>query len=390
MLERGLAYRKRALVNWCPKCATVLANEQVVEGCCWRHEDTPVEQRALEQWFLKITQYADELLDDMSQLEGGWPERVLTMQRNWIGRSEGTEVDFHLDGPGTPIRVFTTRVDTIYGATCVILAPEHPLNDTILEAGLKADAKAMVDSRAGAIPAISIRSFLDTTPSTIQRRKVPIWVANFVLMGYGTAAIMAVPAHDERDFDSAASTISGASRHRPVDGTLAVEPGMTEPFCEYGIVENSGQWAAFQRRSAPPDDRSRRGTGFGKAAITYRLRTGASRASVTGARRSRSSIAPSAVSFRCRKTSSRDSAGPHRNYRRRTFPARKCPGSSTWRVPCAAPTPGGKRIPWTPSSTAPYFYRYATRAIHATFALRDRLLVRDRSVHRRSSMPSCT
>ena len=98
MLERGLAYRKKALVNWCPKCATVLANEQVVEGCCWRHEDTPVEQRALEQWFLKITDYADELLDDMAQLEGGWPERVLTMQRNWIGRSEGAEVDFHLEG----------------------------------------------------------------------------------------------------------------------------------------------------------------------------------------------------------------------------------------------------------------------------------------------------
>ena len=100
MLERGLAYRKQALVNWCPKCATVLANEQVVDGCCWRHEDTPVEQRALEQWFLKITAYADQLLDDMAQLEGGWPERVLTMQRNWIGRSEGAEVDFTLDGNG--------------------------------------------------------------------------------------------------------------------------------------------------------------------------------------------------------------------------------------------------------------------------------------------------
>src|ERR1019366_5724252 len=120
----------------------VLANEQVVEGCCWRHEDTPVEQRALEQWFLKITDYADQLLDDMAQLEGGWPERVLTMQRNWIGRSEGTEVDFHLAGAGTPIRVFTTRVDTIYGANCVILAPEHPLNETLLDADLKARAGA--------------------------------------------------------------------------------------------------------------------------------------------------------------------------------------------------------------------------------------------------------
>src|SRR5436190_12564976 len=152
MYERGLAYRKKALVNWCPKCATVLANEQVVEGCCWRHEDTPVEQRALEQWFLKITGYADELLDAMSQLEGGWPERVLAMQRNWIGRSEGAEIDFKLAGSGEPIRVFTTRVDTIYGATCVILAPEHPRNERLLDPAAKARAKEMVDARANQDP----------------------------------------------------------------------------------------------------------------------------------------------------------------------------------------------------------------------------------------------
>ncbi len=126
MMERGLAYRKQALVNWCPQCATVLANEQVVDGCCWRHESTPVEQRALEQWFLRTTAYADELLRDIAQLEGGWPERVLTMQRNWIGRSEGAEVDFAVEGYG-PVRVFTTRIDTIYGATCMILAPEHEI-----------------------------------------------------------------------------------------------------------------------------------------------------------------------------------------------------------------------------------------------------------------------
>ncbi len=122
MLERGLAYRKKAMVNWCPECGTVLANEQVVEGCCWRHEGTPVEQRALEQWFWKITAYAEELLRDIhDKLEGHWPDRVLAMQRNWIGRSEGSEIDFRLDGLDEKIRVFTTRVDTIYGATCVIL-----------------------------------------------------------------------------------------------------------------------------------------------------------------------------------------------------------------------------------------------------------------------------
>ena len=135
LYEKGLAYRKKSKVNWCPKCATVLANEQVVNGCCWRHEDTVVGQRELEQWFLRTTQYADELLSDLDKLEG-WPEKVRIMQRNWIGRSEGTLVDFKLDyadnhkgfGPGgSTITVFTTRVDTIFGATSVQLAPEHPM-----------------------------------------------------------------------------------------------------------------------------------------------------------------------------------------------------------------------------------------------------------------------
>ncbi|MEO8368459.1 MAG: leucine--tRNA ligase [Candidatus Solibacter sp.] len=277
MLERGLAYRKRALVNWCTKCATVLANEQVVDGCCWRHEDTPVEQRALEQWFLKITHYADELLDDMTGLEGGWPERVLTMQRNWIGRSEGAEVDFHLDGTGEPIRVFTTRVDTIYGATCVILAPEHPLTDGLLDGDLKAKAKAMVDSRAGRDPGDIDKEGLFTGHYAINPysgEKVPIWIANFVLMGYGTGAIMAVPAHDERDFEFCRKYgIAVRPVVRPVDGELAVEPGMTAPYCEYGIVENSGQWSglasadARRQMSAFADQQD-----FGKTAITYRLK----------------------------------------------------------------------------------------------------------------------
>ena len=128
MFERGIAYRKTAILNWCDQCLTVLANEQVVDGCCWRHETTPVQQREMDQWFVKITAYADELLKDIDgQLAGKWPERVLTMQRNWIGRSEGTEVDFAIDGQPGNIRIFTTRVDTIYGATCLILAPGHPL-----------------------------------------------------------------------------------------------------------------------------------------------------------------------------------------------------------------------------------------------------------------------
>jgi leucyl-tRNA synthetase len=277
MLERGLAYRKKALLNWCPKCATVLANEQVVDGCCWRHEDTPVEQRALDQWFLKITAYADQLLDDMSQLEGGWPERVLTMQRNWIGRSEGAEIDFKVETTGAPIRVFTTRVDTIYGATCVIMAPEHPLNETLLDAEGKARAKAMVDSRAGRDPGdIEKEGFFSGkyAVSPYSGEKVPIWIGNFVLMGYGTGAIMAVPAHDERDFEFCRKYgIAVRPVIRPLDGALAVEPGMKEPYCDYGVVEDSGQWSGL-----PSEEARRRMAafaeqiGFGKSAITYRIK----------------------------------------------------------------------------------------------------------------------
>ncbi len=277
MLERGLAYRKKALVNWCPKCATVLANEQVVEGCCWRHEDTPVEQRALEQWFLKITAYADQLLDDMRQLEGGWPERVLTMQRNWIGRSEGAEVDFHLAESGEPVRVFTTRIDTIYGATCVILAPEHPLNAKLLDDEGRARAKAMVDDRANRDPGDILKEGFFTghfAVNPFSGEKVPLWIGNFVLMGYGTGAIMAVPAHDDRDFEFCRKyDVPVRPVIRPVDGTLAVEPGMQHAFTEHGIVENSGPWSGLPGEEA----RSRMSAyakehGFGNAAVTYRIK----------------------------------------------------------------------------------------------------------------------
>jgi leucyl-tRNA synthetase len=277
MLERGLAYRKKALVNWCSRCATVLANEQVVEGCCWRHDDTPVEQRALEQWFLKITNYADELLDDVGRLEGGWPERVLTMQRNWIGRSEGAEVDFSLAATGQPIRVFTTRIDTIYGATCVILAPEHPLNEAILDEAGKARAKTMVDARAGQDPGdIDKEGFFTGSYAVnpFSGEQVPIWVGNFVLMGYGTGAIMAVPAHDERDFEFCRKYgIAVRPVIRPADGELAVEPGMTGSFSDYGVIENSGSWSGL------PSEEGRRQMaawaaekGIGKAAITFRIK----------------------------------------------------------------------------------------------------------------------
>jgi len=277
MLERGLAYRKKALVNWCPKCCTVLANEQVVNGCCWRHEDTPVEQRALEQWFLRITDYADELLRDIARLEGGWPERVLTMQRNWIGRSEGTEVDFHLEGTGQPVRVFTTRVDTIFGATCVILAPEHPLVAQLTDREGQARAKSMVDARAAKDPADTAKEGFFTGHYAVNPysgEKAPVWVGDFVLMSYGTGAIMAVPAHDERDFEFCTKYgIPIRPVIRPADGALAHSGTMQEAFPDEGIVENSGEWSGMASAEARRQMTAKADAeGFGKGAVTFRIK----------------------------------------------------------------------------------------------------------------------
>jgi leucyl-tRNA synthetase len=277
MLERGLAYRKQALLNWCPECGTVLANEQVVNGCCWRHETTPVEQRALDQWFLKITAYADELLKDTYTLEGGWPERVLTMQRNWIGRSEGTEVDFGIEGSNEKIRVFTTRVDTIFGATCVIVAPEHPLVDGLIQDDCREQLKAMIDARARKDPGDLEKEGLFTGRYAVNRysgEKVPIWIGNFVLMGYGTGAIMAVPAHDERDFEfSKQYGIPIRPVVRPADGELADAATIQEAYTEYGVAEHTGQWSGLASADAKKQmsDFAEQ-HGFGKAAITYRIK----------------------------------------------------------------------------------------------------------------------
>jgi leucyl-tRNA synthetase len=277
MLERGLAYRKEALVNWCPECATVLANEQVVDGCCWRHESTPVEQRSLEQWFLRITAYADQLLRDLEQLEGGWPERVLTMQRNWIGRSEGTEVDFSLAGSEEKIRIFTTRVDTIFGATCVILAPEHPLVASLAPEDKKAAVKRMIDSRAAQDPGEMEKEGFFTGHYAVNPyngERIPVWVGNFVLMTYGTGAIMAVPAHDERDFEFCRKYgIPIRPVVRPADGELASEAAMTGAFVDDGVCENSGEFSGLpsaeaRRRMTEKAERE----GFGKAAVTYRIK----------------------------------------------------------------------------------------------------------------------
>jgi leucyl-tRNA synthetase len=278
MFERGLAYRKESLLNWCPECGTVLANEQVVDGCCWRHETTPVEQRAMEQWFLKTTAYAPELLAAMKQLEGGWPERVLAMQRNWIGRSEGAEVDFALAEGLGKIRIFTTRIDTIYGATCLILAPEHPLLEQLVTGDdERLKLKEMIDFTARQDPgnAKKIGQFTGKyAVHPFDGTKVPIWIGSFVLMGYGTGAIMAVPAHDERDFEFCREyDIPITPVIRPADGALADGATMTEPFLEYGVVENSGDWSGLESADARPKMAAfAKVKGFGNASITYRIK----------------------------------------------------------------------------------------------------------------------
>ncbi len=272
MFERGLAYRKEALLNWCPECGTVLANEQVVDGCCWRHETTPVEQRAMQQWFLKITAYAAQLLDDMKQLEQGWPERVLAMQRNWIGRSEGAEVDFET------IRIFTTRIDTIYGATCLILAPEHPLVEQLVtDEAERLKIKEMIDATARQDAGNLTKFGLFTGRYAVRPfdgSKIPIWIGNFVLMGYGTGAIMAVPAHDQRDFEFCRSYgIPVVPVIRPVDGPLADGASMTEAFLDDGIVENSGEWSGLTSEEARGKMTAAAArNGFGSAATTYRIK----------------------------------------------------------------------------------------------------------------------
>jgi leucyl-tRNA synthetase len=236
MFERGLAYRRRSSVNWCPKDHTVLANEQVIDGKCWRC-GSDVETRDLEQWFFRITAYADELLDATAALTG-WPEKVLTMQRNWIGRSEGARVKFAVEGdPDTQIEVFTTRIDTIYGATFVLLGPEHPLVAAFADrssdpAGFKQQAQAFrLQDRAARVSGDIEKQGFDTGVRAINPftgQPVPIWVANFVLGEYGTGAIMAVPAHDQRDFEFARKFKLPIAVVITPDGKPASSAAMTE------------------------------------------------------------------------------------------------------------------------------------------------------------------
>ncbi|MBX6423540.1 leucine--tRNA ligase [Thermosulfurimonas sp. F29] len=280
MLERGLAYRKKTLVNWCPSCHTVLANEQVEDGACWRC-GTEVTQREMEGWFFRITAYAEELLSGLERLRGKWPEKVLTMQRNWIGKSEGAEIDFPVEGLSEKITVFTTRPDTLFGVTFVSLSPEHPLAERLAErAGLSRElselrerarrARREIEEGVAEKEGLFLRAYA-LHPLTGER--VPIYAANFVLMEYGTGAVMAVPAHDQRDFEFARRYgLPVKVVINPPDGEL--DPAtMEEAYEAPGVMVNSGPFTGLsseegKRRVVEHLEEK----GVGRRRVTYRLR----------------------------------------------------------------------------------------------------------------------
>ncbi len=281
MWERGLAYRRQSLVNWCDSCLTVLANEQVEGGVCWRC-GTPVIQKELEQWFLRITAYADELLEGCDQLAAGWPERVLTMQRNWIGKSEGVEVDFPTIDGGEPIRIFTTRQDTLYGATFIVLAPEHPRVRSLV-AGTAHEDEVLAFVEQVRRMDRSVRTAADTEKlgmftgryalNPLTQESIPIWVANFVLLEYGTGAIMAVPAHDQRDFEFAhAYALPIRVVIQPPGRTLDAH-SMTDAYTDEGSMVNSGHFTGLgsvQGRALVAEYLE--GQGIGQRSINFRIK----------------------------------------------------------------------------------------------------------------------
>ncbi len=276
MFEKGLIYRKYSTVNWCESCQTVLANEQVQNGRCWR-DGTPVIQKKLEQWFIKITDYAESLLEDMKYLED-WPERVLTMQKNWIGKSRGALVKFKIDGMDEEIEIFTTRIDTIFGANSIILAPEHPLVEKlisnlskkgeIVEFIEKMKNQSKIDRMGDTTKEGYFLGYYAINP--FNGEKIPIWTANFILMDYGTGAIMSVPAHDARDNEFA------KKYNLPIKQVIFPKDGGNiegDLFEEYGILKNSGEFSGLDSKTAMEKmAKYAEERGFGKATITYKLR----------------------------------------------------------------------------------------------------------------------
>lgn len=280
MFERGLAYRKEATVNWCPDCATVLANEQVVEGLCWRC-DSAVSQKALKQWFFRITDYAEELLSGCDQLTG-WPLRVRVMQKNWIGKSEGVEVDFKLEDSAETLKIFTTRPDTLYGVTYMSIAAEHPLLKKIIAGRKEAAAvEAFVQKRSA--QDLTVQTTLNQEKEGVftgahaihplTGERIPVWVANFVLMGYGTGIVMAVPAHDQRDFEFAqkyALPVKQVIQNAAGDLKTPLDAAYTESV---GTLVDSQQFSGLAPLAAQVAIMTFLETqGLGKREVHYRLR----------------------------------------------------------------------------------------------------------------------
>lgn len=279
LYEKGLAYKKFSKVNWCTGCSTVLANEQVEDGLCWRCASI-VQIKELEQWFLKITAYADELLDFTHKL-AGWPEKVLIMQRNWIGKSTGAEVSFPVDGSAEAIKIFTTRPDTIFGVTFMSIATEHPMAEKITTADRLAQVRSFIEKarsekkeRGTAEVAVKEGVFTGAyCVNPVSQAKVPVYVANFVLMEYGTGAVMAVPAHDQRDFEFA--RVHGLPVRVVINPTGAtLDPNiMTEAFADEGVMIDSGEFSGMKSIdgiSAVAGYIEKKG--LGKKAVNYRLR----------------------------------------------------------------------------------------------------------------------
>jgi leucyl-tRNA synthetase len=278
LFERGLAYRKASQVNWCPKDQTVLANEQVVAGACERC-GTPVTKRELTQWYFRITDYADRLLDDMAQLEGRWPERVLTMQRNWIGRSTGARVEFQIEGRDEPVTVFTTRPDTLYGATFFVVAADSRLADELCAPEQRAAFEAYREQVQRLTDIDRLAEGREKTGVTLGRyavnpvngERIPVWAADYVLSDYGTGAIMAVPAHDQRDLDFA--------RTFGLPVRVVVDTGEPDPTQTWtatagdGELVNSGPLNGLRKQEAiAAIVRQLEETGRGHGAVNYRLR----------------------------------------------------------------------------------------------------------------------
>jgi len=295
MLERGLAYKRTSPVNWCPKEETVLSNEQSSGGVCWRCGASVI-KKEIEQWFLRTTKYAEELVEGIKEIEHGWPEKVLKRQRDWVGRSEGAYIDFAVRDSAKRIRVFTTRIDTVFGATAIVLSAEHPLLQELL------DSSALKDEVMQFAEKIKSARAIKTEDASEDEEKIgintghvainpfsgellPIWVANYVLMDYGAGAVMSVPAHDERDFEFARKytlpvrQVIAPIVHGQQGETADISPGadqsidMKQAFIEYGVLVNSAEWSGKLSQDAIREMADyAEAKGFGGGAVTYRIR----------------------------------------------------------------------------------------------------------------------